>query len=439
MAVSVANARRRRNAQPGGETVWSRPVSVPPPSPAARPSSLRPSHRRPATPPRRPWRWLLLGALLLGAVPFARWLQTTDPHAATLRFVVPGQPNVPPLQLEFFTGRFGPSLPSPPPPLGERTLAAGEEAAIGLEFGRDVGRVRYRAEGFGIGYATFALGQKSRPIVLRPGRSLRGRVGEPLAVWAQGWRCLGMRPVAGAEVVLLGGGEHGVELASTRSDERGEFVVEGIDGELDGLALRVRAAGYVVAHEKLPRLSSPDFVEPVVPVRRGSSIKGRLVVPAGVTTNGWRVLARGYPGVEAEVRSDLTFVLDHLPEPGSVPLVVFGLDAALAQLPVVARPDWSGQVEIVPAAVVRGRVVELLSKKPIAGALVYWGDGDAVPTDDDGHFTLPHALPGAGELHAQFDFSDAGRRRHRWAGSVRLTLRFGERHDDVTIAVTEQR
>lgn len=370
---------------------------------------------------------------------FARWLQTTDPHAVTLRFVGPAQSPAPALHLEFFTGRFGASLPSPPPRLGERSLAAGEVAAIGLEFGHDVGRVRYRAEGFGVGYATFALGRPARPIELRPARSLRGRVGEPLAVWSQGWRCLGMRPVAGADVVLLGGGDQGIELATARSDERGEFVLDGIDGELDGLSLRVRAPGFVIAHEHLPRLSSPNFAEPVVPVLRGDSLRGRLVVPPGTDTTGWRVLARGFVGVEAAPRADGTFVLDHLPNGAAVPVLVFGLAPTLAQRPVQARTGDSILVEVEPAAVVSGRVVELLSKKPLVGALVFWNDGAAVATDEDGRFTLPHVVPGPGELRAQFDFADAGRRRHQWTGGVRLSLQAGERRADVDVAVTEQR
>ena len=163
MVASVANVCVRRNAEARAKAVWSRPVPRLPPPPAPRASSRR------TPPPRRlPWRWLLLGAVLLAAAAFARWLQTTDPHAVTLRFVGPGKSLAPALQLDFFTARFGASLPSPPPPLGARSLAAGEVAAIGLEFGRDVGRVRYRAEGFGAGYATFALGQASRPIELRP-------------------------------------------------------------------------------------------------------------------------------------------------------------------------------------------------------------------------------------------------------------------------------
>ena len=376
---------------------------------------------------------------LLGAAWFARWLQTADPHAVTLRFVGPGKTLAPPLQLDFFTARFGASLPSPPPRLGARSLAAGEVAAIGLEFGRDVGRVRYRAEGFGVGYATFALGQAPRPIELRPARSLRGRVGEPLAVWSQGWRCIGMRPVAGADVVLLGGGDQGVELASARSDERGEFVLDGFDGELDGLSLRVRAPGFVLAHEHLPRLSSPDFVEPVVPVLRGDSLRGRLVVPPGTDTTGWRVLARGFVGVEAEPLTDGTFVLDHLPNGATAPLLVHGLAPTLAQQPVQARVGDSVVVEVVPAAVVSGRVVELLSKRPLVGALVYWNDGAAVATDDEGRFTLPHVLPGGGELRAQFDFLDAGRRRHQWTGAVPMSLHAGERRTDVDLAVTERR
>lgn len=377
--------------------------------------------------------------MLAAAIGFARWLQTIDPHAVTLRFVGPGRSPAPPLQLEFFTARFGASLPSPPPRLGERSLAAGEVAAIGLEFGHDVGRVRYRAVGFGVGYATFALGRPTRPIELRPARSLRGRVGEPLAVWSQGWRCLGMRPVAGADVVLLGGGDQGIELASARSDERGEFVLDGIDGELDGLTLRVRAPGFVIAHEQLPRLSSPNFAEPVVPVQRGDDLRGRLVVPPGTDTTGWRVLARGFVGVEAEPLADGTFVLDHLPNGATAPLLVHGLAPTLAQRPMQARVGDSVVIEVVPAAVVSGRVVELLSKKPLVGALVYWNDGAAVATDDEGCFTLPHVPPGGGELRAQFDFADAGRRRHQWTGAVPMSLQAGERRTDVEVAVTERR
>ena len=160
MDVSVANVRLCCNALTKLEAVWSPPVSAPTPSPKARPASLRASSRRLSSPRRLPWRWLLLVTLLGLGLVLARALQQTDPDAVTLRFTGPGGGPAPSLQLEFFSERFGPSLPAPPPRLGERTLAAGEAAAIGLEFGREVGRVRYRAEGFGTGYATFALGQK---------------------------------------------------------------------------------------------------------------------------------------------------------------------------------------------------------------------------------------------------------------------------------------
>ena len=375
---------------------------------------------------------VVAGGLLAAA---GLWLWPAPAPTTTLRFVTTTpQPSRPALELTFFTGRFGYLQPSPPPSLGERTLH-GESVVVGTELATDAGRVRYRGPGIGTGFLSFELGADPAPVVLRPPQTLRGRVGEPRAAWAHGWRCVGLTPIADAEVVLLGGGEHGVELGIARTDSEGRFVIDGIDGALDGLGLRVRATGYALAHQELPRFDWANGPQPVVPLVRGVCYRGQVAAPPEVSPASLRVLARGLPGVEATPAVDGTFELDHVPIGAEVKLLLYGLGAAWTQLPAIARRGETTRVEVVPATIVRGRVVELLERRPLAGALVFCGD-EAVRTDADGRFELARLQAGAAEIGAQYDFVDGRRRRRQWTGSQRVTLVVGTPVEGLEIAVT---
>lgn len=381
----------------------------------------------------------VLTVALLGAVGLTWKLGLWRPApTATLR--VRTHDGEPPAAVEvtFFPAGFGATQPSPPPALGQRTLATAELVLREADLGPDVGRVRYQAPGFGIGYVSFAFGASATEIVLRPAQALRGRVGEPLWTWLQGWRCTGFAPVAGAEVVLMGGGEHGLALARAVTGQDGSFVIDGVDGELDGLALRVHAAGFALAHREVPRFSTAALTEPIVAVVRGISFEGELRTPPGLSPTGLRVLARGLPGVEAVPAEDGTFTLDHVPFGVGVRLHVHGLPKTTAQLPAMAKVGERTAVTIVPAGVVRGRVVDGVARRSIAGALVFCGTGDAVRADADGNFELAHLLPGVQELRAQHDFLDGRRRKHQQTGHTQVTVLGGQVQEGIVVDVSVQ-
>lgn len=389
---------------------------------------------------RRRRRWLVAAGLavaLLGIAGLTWKLGLWRPlPQATLRVrTSSGEPPAA-VEMTFYPAGFGASQPSPPPALGQRTLATAELVLRAADFGPHVGRVRYQAPGFGIGFASFAFGAAATEIVLRPAQTLRGRVGEPLWTWLHGWRCTGFTPVAGAEVVLMGGGEHGLALAHAMTGPDGSFVLEGVDGELDGLALRVRAPGFALAHREVPRFSTAGSNEPIVAVVRGVVVDGELHTPPGLSPKGLRVLARGLPGVEAVPAEDGTFTLDHVPVGVGVRLHVHGLPKTTAQLPAMAKLGERTTVTIVPAGVVRGRVVDGVARQPIAEALVFCGSGDAVRADADGCFELPHVLPGAQEVRAQHDFRDGRRRSHQRTGSATVTVLGGEVQEGIVVDVS---
>jgi hypothetical protein len=350
-------------------------------------------------------------------------------HRVTLVFERQGAAATP-IDLTFFPDRLAFAAPSPPPPLGECRVD-GDTITLGRDLVPEQSVVRYRAEGFGAGYAYVRLGEQPPPLRLRPPASLRGRVGEPVAFWCYGWRCAGLRPVAGAEVLLMGGGEHGVEIVRTTTDGDGRFELGGFDSELDGLGLRVRAAGFALAHASLTT-TEPT---PVVAVERGEICRGTLVAPAGVDPTQLLVLARGLPGVQAQPDPAGAFVLDHLPRDMTPRLLVAGLGPHWAHAPARANTKAPLRIEIVPAAVVRGRVVDAASRTPLAGALVQCGEQAAVRSDGDGRYELPHQLPGDVEIEAQWDVVDHRRRRTSHFGRTAVRLTAGSTHDSADIEV----
>ncbi len=343
------------------------------------------------------------------------------------------------LELTFFPDQFAFAQPSPPPPHGSVTWRGGA-----LVVGRDLvpgsGVMRYAGPAVGTGCVHLQLGATPPPIRLRAPRELRGRIGEPIGTWCFGWRCLGMRPVAGAEVVVMAGGEHGIDIASASTDAEGRFTIVGIDRERDGLALRVRAPGFAIVHQPLDAESSRDGVaveQPVVAIARGEACHGVVVLPPGLDPTTLRVLARGLPGVDARVAADGTFTLVHLPGNVEPRLLLHGLPPTLAQLPARATRGAPVRIEVVAGAAVRGRVLELASQRPLVGALVFCGDdGDAVRTDADGNFELRQLLPGDIEITAQYEVVDARRRRTRLLGSRRLQLAKGAVVDGVDLVVS---
>lgn len=368
--------------------------------------------------------------LLIGAL--VGWRAYCDAHT-TLAFAREGAP-APELTLTFFPTQMAFASPSPPPPLGRANLKSGETITVGDDLVPTSGVVRYSGEGVGAGIAYVELGEALPPIQLRAQASLRGRVGEPVAFWCMGWRCAGYRPVAGAEVVVMGGGEHGVDLASTRTGEDGAFEVSGFDGELDALGLRVRAPGYEIVHQHLARLSEHESDRVLVTTTKAPARRGRIVVEPGLGLDPTAlfVLARGLPGVEARPDGDGRFVLDHISPDVEARVLVYGLPPGVAQQDV--RTDRGAEVSIglMAGAVVRGRVLGD-DLEPLGGALVWIDPQRPVRADAGGRFELQNLLPGERRLVAQW--KPKRRRARPRLASRQMTLSPGEVVERVDLVI----
>jgi hypothetical protein len=170
--------------------------------------------------------WALLGCVLLAIGWYG--YRTYRAGRVEIAFLRAGAA-VPDLHLTFYPERMAFAAPSPPAALGELDLHAALAVDVGRELVPDRAVVRYEGPGVGTGFLFVELGKEIPPIVLHESKSLRGRIGEPIGIWSFGWRCPGLVPVVGAEVLAMGGGEHGVVLATTRTDADGRFELPGLD------------------------------------------------------------------------------------------------------------------------------------------------------------------------------------------------------------------
>jgi len=354
-------------------------------------------------------------------------------HHVTIGFVREAEA-VPELELTFFPEQLAFAAPSPPPPLGEVRLRDGDALTVGDELVPTRSVLRYRGDGIGAGFAYVELGKRPPSIALRPPTSLRGRVGEPVHYWCMGWRCAGYLPVADAEVVVMGGGEHGVDLAHARTDEQGNFTIAGFDGELDALGLRIRADGFEVVHQHLDGLEEHADERAIFTLSRVPPRHGRLSIDPGLDleASDLLVLARGLPGVECTPSADGSFLLDHISPDVEARLVVYGLPPNVAQSEARTERDGEVEVRIVAGAIVRGRVLGE-DLQPVAGALVWFGQQRATRTDADGYFELQRVRPGAGRLVAQWQ--PKKRRAKPWLSARQLTLEGGRTYERVEIVL----
>ncbi len=336
----------------------------------------------------------------------------------------------PDLELTFFPDRLAFASPSPPRPIG-RFSAKGASATVGSELVPGNAVVCYRASGSGTGFRAVRLGESVRVELRAPG-TLRGRVVEPIASWCFGWRCAAQEPIAGAEVLVMGGGEHGIVLGTARTDADGRFAIDGIDIALDGLGFRVLAPGFAIAHRPVGREGGEG--DTVVPLVRSRVSQGRVRLPAGIDPTTLYVLARGLPGVQAQLTADGSFRLDHVPVDTQPRLLVHGLPPTMAHALARASGD-SVVIDVVIGAAVRGQVVDAATRTPIAEALVYCGEDHAVRTDSRGEFELAGLLPGATEIRAQQDIRVPKRRPQVRSGRRRVDLEPGKAIANVVIAV----
>lgn len=375
--------------------------------------------------------WVLAGC----ALAWAGWtaFEALRPRWVELRFVHAGGP-VPELTLTFFPDQLAFAAPSPSPSIGQLRLQGSTTAVVGSDLvpGRAV--VRYEGPGVGTGFLFVELDRPLPPVELRAPQTLRGRIGEPKGLWAFGWRCAGFVPVADAEVLAMGGGEHGVVLARARTGSDGRFELPGLDGALGSVGVRVLAAGFAMAQLDVS-LDAADNTAPVVPMVRATALPGRIHAPAGVDPSTLRVLARGLPGIVAVPAADGTFVLEHLP-PGAEPrLLLYGLGEGLAQAPARAVRGAPLRIDVVPAAVVRGRVVDRATQVPMGDVLVFCGDDLTVRADGGGRFELLRVLPGEVEVVAQWESKNRRKRQLVRTGRRQLVVAPGQVVEDLTIEI----
>jgi len=372
---------------------------------------------------------MLVAGLAIGA--FVAYEAYADRHV-TIAFANGSQP-VPSLELTFFPEQLAFGSPSPPPAIGNCRVEDASEVVVGDNLVPGHGVVRYQGEGVGTGFAYVRLGQPAPTIQLRPPRTLSGRVGEAVGFWFMGWRCAGMRPVANAEVVVMGGGEHGIDLATTRTDDEGRFTVSGYDGELEALGLRVRAPGYALVHESLFGSLDHEGERAVIALTPAPIRRGQVQLDVDLDPASLRLLARGLPGVEATVNEDGTFAFDNIPAGVEARIIVHGLPENCAQSEARTSADGVAKVVVSPGAVVTGRVLDH-EMQPVAGALVWIGEQPAISTDSDGNYRIVRAQPGSCVLMAQSQVGK-GRRSRTLLGSRTVRLDPDGRHVDIDITL----
>ena len=370
--------------------------------------------------------------MLVAAVGVASWMAYgyyCDRHV-TLTFAN-GEQSVPDLELTFYPEQLAFTSPSPPTAIGEHRIADQASVVVGDEFVPGHGVVRYRGEGIGTGFAYVKLGQKSATIQLREPQSLRGRIGEPIGYWFMGWRCAGMRPVADAEVVVMGGGEHGVDLAVTRTDVDGRFTVTGFDGDLDALGLRVRAPGFTIIHEDIASVEQHAAERSVIALTPAEARQGKLEVGNDVDASELRLLARGLPGVDTVAEADGSFTLHHIPNDLEARIVVHGMRDDWAQTPARTMRGSVATVSVVAGSTIAGQVLDIQSQ-PVPGALVWVGDETAVRADSAGNYRLIQVLPGEVVVSAQIQ-TGRGSRAQTKLGMRSVKLEPSHHHTDIDI------
>ena len=345
----------------------------------------------------------MLVVVTAAALSFGAW-QWRQHYAAThvvVCFDAPGDQQ-PELELTFFPERLAFSSPSPPPPLGQMT-----SKQASLTFGADLvpeySVIRYRGDGVGAGFANLRLGKPPKRITLRAPATRSVQVAEPVYFWCLGWRCAGFLPVAGAEVFVMGGGEHGVDLARAETDEQGACTISGYDGDLDALGLRVRAPGFEVSHQRLPGVSESTSDGVVVTMTRSQLRRGKVLIDAdvGLQPQDLLVLARGLPGVQARPDPNGVVVIDHVGLDVEARLLCYGLPDTVAFNEVRTVRGGEFELRVVRGATVSGRVVGP-DLRPMPDAVVWIEQRRAVRTDQDGSFELTNLLPGGRTVEAQW-------------------------------------
>lgn len=368
---------------------------------------------------------------LLAFAGWRAWVAYQGTRARITAIGVAGEP-APTLELTFYPERFAFTSPSPPPPLGTAQLLPGESLSIGDELvpGRAV--LRYTGAGIGAGFTFLALGQAAE-LELRPPSPLWGRVVERRSFWWFGWRASTV-PVVGADVIAMGGGEHGISLAATKTGADGAFELDGIAVGQGSLALRVLSPGRAIEHVNVDLVAMTSDGQ-TIELHAAAPRRGRLLCPPDCAAQDLLVLARGLPGVEARPDADGAFVLEHVPAELEPRLLLIGLPDHLVAKPAVAWIGVAPTIEIVSAAVVRGVVIDASTRQPLGGSLVWSGESAAIRADAEGRFELAQIVPGTIDVTAQHTYQKKNHRPEIRHGSVTVAVAGGAVLDAVVIEV----
>jgi len=152
------------------------------------------------------------------------------------------------------------------------------------------------------------------------------------------------------------------------------------------------------------------------------------------------VLAKGLPGVQAMVRDDGSFELDHVPPQLQPRLLLYGLLPGFTCRATHAKVgDEDVRLRVLPAVTVRGYVLDQMTQRPLAGALVWQDHGPVGPTVvrtvGDGSFVLGSVPVGEITIAAQHRSTDTAGKSYVCTGSRRLEVKEGLGHDNVIIRV----
>lgn len=350
--------------------------------------------------------WVLAPFLLASAAWFG-WQAWQRTRTVVTFETADGSP-VPALEIEVYPNEVAFNAPSPPPRLASAQHEGGttfvlKNAGLPSSF-----LLRWSGAGVGAGVASVTRGRAAQ-ILVTPPAAMDGRVGQPTGFLAFGLRTTGMRAVKDARVLCMGAGEHGVVLAETRTDAEGRFRLEGFASDPPVVWLRVLAPDCAIAFAQ-------HFVGaqgPVVPLVPTKPLRGRVALPPEVDARQLLVLAKGLPGVQAEVAADGTFQLDHLPPNVQPRLLVHGLPTNWTHSVVNGGAGQENVVvEVVRGQTVRGLVLDRMTQIPQAGAMV-WHDcgplgGATVTTGEDGAFEFERLPEGKVKLRAQVGYTPIG-------------------------------
>lgn len=203
-------------------------------------------------------------------------------------------------------------------------------------------------------------------------------------------------------------GEH-----STSTDERGEFVLSDVLGEL---TITASPAGYVAPHCRVTvlsgesarcdlRIASPLFTLPV-----------RVVDEVGFALEGAEVTATyelAGPGGKARRSVTRLSEADGTASLGELPAPPYALDVSLAgyvdlENLEVAQADREVRVQLRRAATLAGVVLDALGR-PVPSAVVSSDGPESTESDSDGTFTLRGVSPGALTLSASHPRAGRGK------------------------------